>query len=70
MLGSRTQLEGKSAKVLRGIKPRGFSTVTDLTVTSGLALQIVAWKRVGERERGGLSARPGMVSVWKVLGTA
>ena len=37
--------------LVRGIKPGGFSTVTDLTVTSGLALQVAAWKECsGQRE--------------------
>lgn len=66
--GEQNAIRGKIGKVLRGIKPGGFSTVTDLTVTSGLALRVAAWKECsGEREQGGLPARPRMVSEWKVL---
>ena len=66
--GEQNAIRGKICKVLRGVKPWGFSTVADVTVTSGLALQVVVWKECsGEREQGGLPARPWMGSVGKVL---
>lgn len=58
--GEQNAIRGKICKVLRGVKPRGFSTVADVTVTSGLTLQVVVLERVLGRAGAGQSASKAM----------